>query len=165
MASKYRNSGQTCVCANRMLVQAGIYEAFAEKLHEWSFYWDYAVGIFLISLILGHTMGSTGNDAASLVNNIIMSNGNAAGNTLEALLGRLLFRRYIEGPDPLHCSRDPLVLAAIAAVSCVVAAAVGVTGLTVTVTGPSDWKHYRKLRHTARKQAVKVWYMRPMDLP
>ena len=34
------------------------------------FYWDYAVGIFLISLILGHTMGSTGNDAASLVNNI-----------------------------------------------------------------------------------------------
>src|SRR5437870_11511422 len=32
------------------------------------FYWDYAVGIFLISLILGHTMGSTGHDAASLVN-------------------------------------------------------------------------------------------------
>ncbi len=32
MASKYRNSGQTCVCANRILVQAGVYEAFAEKL-------------------------------------------------------------------------------------------------------------------------------------
>ena len=32
MASKYRNSGQTCVCANRLLVQSGIYEAFAEKL-------------------------------------------------------------------------------------------------------------------------------------
>jgi succinate-semialdehyde dehydrogenase/glutarate-semialdehyde dehydrogenase len=32
MASKYRNSGQTCVCANRLLVQDGIYEAFAEKL-------------------------------------------------------------------------------------------------------------------------------------
>jgi len=32
MASKYRNSGQTCVCANRFLVQDGIYEAFAEKL-------------------------------------------------------------------------------------------------------------------------------------
>ncbi|MDZ7627788.1 MAG: NAD-dependent succinate-semialdehyde dehydrogenase [Parvularculaceae bacterium] len=29
--SKYRNSGQTCVCANRILVQAGIYERFAEK--------------------------------------------------------------------------------------------------------------------------------------
>jgi len=30
MASKYRNSGQTCVCANRVLVQDGIYDAFAE---------------------------------------------------------------------------------------------------------------------------------------
>jgi succinate-semialdehyde dehydrogenase/glutarate-semialdehyde dehydrogenase len=32
MLSKYRNAGQTCVCANRFLVQAGIYDAFAEKL-------------------------------------------------------------------------------------------------------------------------------------
>jgi len=32
LASKYRNAGQTCVCANRLLVQAGVYEAFAEKL-------------------------------------------------------------------------------------------------------------------------------------
>jgi len=32
MISKYRNTGQTCVCANRLLVQAGIYEAFATKL-------------------------------------------------------------------------------------------------------------------------------------
>jgi succinate-semialdehyde dehydrogenase/glutarate-semialdehyde dehydrogenase len=32
MASKYRNSGQTCVCANRLLIQDGIYAAFAEKL-------------------------------------------------------------------------------------------------------------------------------------
>jgi succinate-semialdehyde dehydrogenase / glutarate-semialdehyde dehydrogenase len=31
MISKYRNSGQTCVCANRILVQAGIYDRFAEK--------------------------------------------------------------------------------------------------------------------------------------
>lgn len=34
MASKYRNSGQTCVCANRFLVQDGIYEAFAAKFAE-----------------------------------------------------------------------------------------------------------------------------------
>ena len=34
------------------------------------FYWDYAVGIFLISLILALTMGSTGNDAFSFLNNI-----------------------------------------------------------------------------------------------
>lgn len=32
MASKYRNTGQTCVCANRILVQDGVYEAFADKL-------------------------------------------------------------------------------------------------------------------------------------
>ena len=31
MVSKFRNSGQTCVCANRVLVQAGVYDAFAEK--------------------------------------------------------------------------------------------------------------------------------------
>ncbi len=32
VASKYRNAGQTCVCANRIYVQAGVYDAFAEKL-------------------------------------------------------------------------------------------------------------------------------------
>ncbi len=32
IASKFRNGGQTCVCSNRILVQAGIYEAFAAKL-------------------------------------------------------------------------------------------------------------------------------------
>ena len=32
MASKYRNAGQTCVCANRLLVQDGVYDAFTEKL-------------------------------------------------------------------------------------------------------------------------------------
>ncbi|MDH3713034.1 MAG: NADP-dependent succinate-semialdehyde dehydrogenase [Gammaproteobacteria bacterium] len=31
MMSKYRNTGQTCVCANRLLVQEGIYDAFADK--------------------------------------------------------------------------------------------------------------------------------------
>lgn len=32
MASKFRNAGQTCVCANRILVQDGVYDAFAQKL-------------------------------------------------------------------------------------------------------------------------------------
>ena len=32
LASKFRNAGQTCVCANRLLVQDGIYDAFAAKL-------------------------------------------------------------------------------------------------------------------------------------
>jgi succinate-semialdehyde dehydrogenase / glutarate-semialdehyde dehydrogenase len=34
IASKYRNTGQTCVCANRLLVQEGVYEEFARKLAQ-----------------------------------------------------------------------------------------------------------------------------------
>jgi succinate-semialdehyde dehydrogenase/glutarate-semialdehyde dehydrogenase len=34
LASKYRNAGQTCVCANRLYVQDGVYDAFAAKLAE-----------------------------------------------------------------------------------------------------------------------------------
>jgi succinate-semialdehyde dehydrogenase/glutarate-semialdehyde dehydrogenase len=34
IASKYRNAGQTCVCVNRLYVQAGVYDAFAAKLVE-----------------------------------------------------------------------------------------------------------------------------------
>jgi glucose uptake protein len=52
------------------------------------FYWDYAIGIFLISLILGHTMGSTGHDASSLVNNIHSAD---VSNVVYALVGGALF--------------------------------------------------------------------------
>ncbi len=34
LASKYRNNGQTCVCANRLYIQEGVYDAFAEKLAQ-----------------------------------------------------------------------------------------------------------------------------------
>ena len=34
MASKFRNTGQTCVCANRLLVQDGVYETFSKRLTE-----------------------------------------------------------------------------------------------------------------------------------
>lgn len=34
IASKYRNAGQTCVCSNRLYVQAGVYDTFVEKLTE-----------------------------------------------------------------------------------------------------------------------------------
>jgi len=34
LASKYRNTGQTCVCANRLLVQANLYDTFVERLAE-----------------------------------------------------------------------------------------------------------------------------------
>jgi glucose uptake protein len=52
------------------------------------FYWDYAIGIFAISLILGHTMGSTGHDSASLINNIHSA---GVSNVVNALLGGALF--------------------------------------------------------------------------
>lgn len=59
IASKFRASGQTCVCANRVYVQDGIYEAFAQKLRE-----------AVIKLVPGHglvpevTQGPLINDAA-----------------------------------------------------------------------------------------------------
>ena len=34
LASKYRNAGQTCVCANRIYVQDSVYDAFAAKIGE-----------------------------------------------------------------------------------------------------------------------------------
>lgn len=34
IACKYRNAGQTCVCANRILIQSGVYDAFTEKLKQ-----------------------------------------------------------------------------------------------------------------------------------
>ena len=52
------------------------------------FYWDYAVGIFLISLILGLTMGSAGHNADSLINNIQSAD---ASNVVNALIGGALF--------------------------------------------------------------------------
>ena len=59
IASKYRNTGQTCVCANRIFVQAGVYEAFAEKLRA-------AVSVFKVGPGLeGDThQGPLINDAA-----------------------------------------------------------------------------------------------------
>jgi len=52
------------------------------------FYWDYAIGIFLTSLILGHTMGMTGPGPDNLVNNIHSS---GLSNVVYALIGGALF--------------------------------------------------------------------------
>src|SRR5579884_4137683 len=51
-------------------------------------YWDYAVGIFVISLILGFTMGMTGNTPDNLVNNIHAA---STSNIVYALVGVALF--------------------------------------------------------------------------
>src|SRR5215467_10536169 len=52
------------------------------------FYWDYAVGIFLISLVLAFTMGSTSNDASSFLNNIHSAD---RSNFLYTLIGGAVF--------------------------------------------------------------------------
>jgi glucose uptake protein len=52
------------------------------------FYWDYAVGIFLASLVYAFTMGSTGNDASSFLNNVRSAD---ASNIGWALLAGVIF--------------------------------------------------------------------------
>src|ERR1700722_10682657 len=52
------------------------------------FYWDYAIGIFLISLILGHTMGSTGSHGMGTRENIHAA---AISDALFAMLGGAIF--------------------------------------------------------------------------
>lgn len=52
------------------------------------FYWDYAIGIFLISLILALTMGSTGHDSSSFLNNLQSADGK---NIVSALVGGAIF--------------------------------------------------------------------------
>lgn len=52
------------------------------------FYWDYAVGIFLISLVLAFTMGSTGHNASSFVNNVQMAD---TSNIFWTLVGGAIF--------------------------------------------------------------------------
>jgi glucose uptake protein len=52
------------------------------------FYWDYAVGIFLISLVLAFTLGSTPHDSSSFLNN---ANGADGSNIISTLLGGAVF--------------------------------------------------------------------------
>src|SRR6201981_2711364 len=52
------------------------------------FYWDYAIGIFLISLLLAFTMGSTGHDSNSFVNNVQSAD---ASNIVSTLVGGAIF--------------------------------------------------------------------------
>jgi glucose uptake protein len=52
------------------------------------FYWDYAIGIFLMSLILAFTMGSSGHDASSFVNNVQSAD---TSNIISTLVGGAIF--------------------------------------------------------------------------
>ena len=52
------------------------------------FYWDYAIGILLISLIFAFTLGSTGNDADSFLNNVHSADTN---NIVSTMVGGAIF--------------------------------------------------------------------------
>src|SRR5579863_7738824 len=52
------------------------------------FYWDYAFGIFLISVVLAFTMGSTGHDASSFLNNVRSAD---TSNIISTLIGGAIF--------------------------------------------------------------------------
>lgn len=52
------------------------------------FYWDYAIGIFLISLVLAFTMGSTGHDASSFLPNVQSADGK---DILSTMVGGAIF--------------------------------------------------------------------------
>ena len=52
------------------------------------FYWDYAIGIFLISLVLALTMGSTGHDSSSFLNNVQSAD---TSNIVSTMVGGAIF--------------------------------------------------------------------------
>jgi glucose uptake protein len=52
------------------------------------FYWDYAIGIFLISLVLAFTMGSSGHDSSSFLNNVRAAD---TSNIISTLVGGAIF--------------------------------------------------------------------------
>jgi glucose uptake protein len=52
------------------------------------FYWDYAIGIFLISLVLALTMGSSGHDSSSFLSNVRVAD---SSNLVSALIGGAIF--------------------------------------------------------------------------
>ena len=53
------------------------------------FYWDYAVGIFLISLVLAFTMGSAGHDSSSFLNNV--RSADRSNIVMDAMIGGAIF--------------------------------------------------------------------------
>lgn len=73
VASKFRNAGQTCVCANRFLVQSGIHDAFVERLAG----------------RVGRLVQAPGEDAASEIGPLI---NDAARSKVEGLVGQAIDR-------------------------------------------------------------------------
>jgi succinate-semialdehyde dehydrogenase / glutarate-semialdehyde dehydrogenase len=49
ITSKYHNAGQTCVCANRILLQGGVYDAFTNRLAKTAGAMKVAMGSSLVA--------------------------------------------------------------------------------------------------------------------
>jgi len=92
-----------------------------------------ALGSFLTNITVLLQAG-IGTPHQALLASVLIS----FGNTLEALIGRFLFIRYIGDAPTLRRSHDPLILALTAAVSCTVAAVMGVTTMTVVGLFPGQ---------------------------
>lgn len=96
MASKFRNAGQTCVCANRILVQDGVYDAFAEKL---------AAAVSALKVAPGDQDGST---IGPLINRAAVEK--VAAHVEDALAhGATIFAQAPEGAAGERFAR-PLIL-------------------------------------------------------
>jgi succinate-semialdehyde dehydrogenase/glutarate-semialdehyde dehydrogenase len=94
LASKFRNGGQTCVCANRILVQSGIYERFAERLAA-----EAAKIVVGNGLDQGVTMGPMINEAA--VNKIARLVDDALAHGARILTGSATCDRLFVSPTVL----------------------------------------------------------------
>ncbi len=110
MLSKYRNAGQTCVCANRLLVQDGVYEAFAEKLRA-------AVSALQIGngLETGVTQGPLIDEAAVLKVEELIADATAKGARIVCggkrhALGRTFFEPTIvaDVTPAMHMAREEI---------------------------------------------------------
>ena len=82
------------------------------------FYWDYVLGILIVSLIFAFTLGSTGNSGRSFLMDIVQADGN---NILSAIIGGIIFN-----------AANILLVAAIAIAGMAVAFPVGI-GLALVI--------------------------------
>jgi len=103
MASKFRNAGQTCVCANRILVQSGVYDALADRLAQ-------AIATLRVGdgLAKGMTIGPMIDSTAIAKIERHVADAKAKGARV-AVGGRTLSARFFEPTLLTEATRDMLL--------------------------------------------------------
>lgn len=101
IASKYRNAGQTCVCANRLYAQASVYEEFTQKLSEAVSRQKLGSG-----LELGVTVGPLINDAAMQKVERLMNDALSKGANVMTGGSRLTQGNFFEPTVLTHVTSD-----------------------------------------------------------